>query len=60
MKIYRLYRFRNGVRMAEGAKVKANSDEEARAKAAKLFYEPGDEYKSWYPETFEIRSIEES
>jgi hypothetical protein len=53
--IYRLDRYRNGVRKAEGAKVHARNEEEAKAKAAKLFYESGDEFQPWYPETFVVR-----
>jgi len=52
---YRFDRYRNGVRMAEGAKVHAESEAQARVKAAKLFYEHGDEYRPWYPETFVLR-----
>lgn len=53
--IYQLDRYRNGVRMAEGARVRARNEEEAKAKAAKLFYESGDEFQPWYPETFVVR-----
>lgn len=59
VKVYKLDRYRNGSRMAVGARVRATSEEEAKAKAAKLFYEPGDEYLPWYPERFEVREVRE-
>jgi hypothetical protein len=49
---YELLRFRRGVRMAEGARVQADTLEQAKAKAAKLFYAPSDRLQSWYPEVF--------
>jgi hypothetical protein len=56
MQEYRFDRFRRGRHMAEGAKVHAENLEEAKKKAAKLFYEPGDEFYPWYPDEFRLRT----
>jgi hypothetical protein len=52
MQTYNFLRFRNGVRMAEGARVNAESLEEAKGKAENLFYDPGDEWCAWWPEVY--------
>jgi hypothetical protein len=60
MQTYNFLRFRNGVRMAEVARVHAESLEEAKGKAENLFYDPGDEWCPWYPEVFVLRTPENS
>ena len=37
--IYTVDRYRDGQKMAEGARVEAGSEEEAKAKAARLFFD---------------------
>jgi hypothetical protein len=50
-------RYRGATLKAEGAKIyNAANVDEARTKAAKLFYEPGDELLPWYPEEFRLRT----
>lgn len=52
MRTYKLRRYSRGGLMAEGAEVRASSDDEAIEKARRLFYEP--EYRH---DRFEIETV---